>query len=401
MIIVSRAVRNAGLVSNTDLAGDLIMATNQTASSLFSPLEIGGMSLPHRIVMAPLTRSRAGADNVPSALNVEYYRQRATAALIITEATQISQQGQGYAWTPGIHTDAQIAGWARVAEAVHARDGRIVMQLWHVGRVSHPSFQPDGALPVAPTAMPVPGKTFIVDESGNGAWADVPVPQELTQEGITRIVADYVTAARNAVSAGMDGVEIHAANGYLIDQFINSQSNHRTDAYGGSIENRARLLFEIVDAVMAAIKDVPVGVRLTPLGRFMGMGDDTPEETFGYIATELDRRKIAYLHVVEPTTLGTETASEADPKSEAIVRLLRQRFSGVMMLAGGYDQVAAAKAVSAGRGDIIAFGKLFLANPDLPERFALNAPLNDADRATFFGGDARGYTDYPALEEPA
>ncbi|NHN83836.1 alkene reductase [Acetobacter musti] len=371
------------------------MVTNQTASTLFSPLKIAGLSLPHRIVMAPLTRSRAGQGNVPSALNVEYYRQRSSAALVITEATQISQQGQGYAWTPGIHTDDQIAGWSRVAEAVHAQGGRIIMQLWHVGRVSHPSFQPDGALPVAPTAMPVPGKTFIVDDNGNGTWADVPVPQELSPDGIAAIVSDYVSAARNAITGGMDGVEIHAANGYLIDQFINSESNHRTDAYGGSIENRARLLFEIVDAVMAAIGDVPVGVRLTPLGRFMGMGDDTPEETFGYIASELDRRKIAYLHVVEPTTLGTETASAADPKSEAIVRLLRQRFSGVMMLAGGYDQVTAEKALSAGRGDVIAFGKLFLANPDLPERFANNAPLNEADRATFFGGDAHGYTDYP------
>lgn len=364
--------------------------------SLFSPITIAGLSLPHRVAMAPLTRSRAGAGNVPTALNVEYYRQRAGAALVITEATQISQQGQGYAWTPGIHDSAQIAGWSKVAKAVHEEGGRIFMQLWHVGRVSHPSFQPNGALPVAPTAMPVPGKTFIVDESGNGVWADVLVPQELTVAGIEAIVGDYAQAARHAIEAGMDGVEIHAANGYLIDQFINSESNHRTDRYGGSIENRARLLTEVVDAVTEAVGSTRVGVRLTPMGRFMGMGDEAPEQTFGHIAAEMDRRNLAYLHVVEPATLGTETG-EDNPRFDAMMRVMRQRYSGVLMVAGGYDRASAERALAEGRGDIVAFGKHFLANPDLPERFARGAHLNEADRSSFFGGDARGYTDYPTL----
>lgn len=366
-------------------------------SPLFDPISIGDLPLPHRIVMAPLTRSRAGAGNVPTDMTVEYYRQRAGAALIITEATQISQQGQGYAWTPGIHDAEQIAGWRKVADAVHGEGGRIFLQLWHVGRISHPVFQPGGALPVAPTAMPVPGKTFIIDEADRGVWADVPVPQELTEDGIARIVADYAQAARNAIDAGMDGVEIHAANGYLIDQFINSASNWRSDRYGGGIENRARLLMEVTDAVIAAVGRARVAVRLTPMGRFMGMGDDTPEETFGYIAGELDRRALAYLHVVEPSTLGIETDVGTDPRWDAMVAIMRNRFTGVLMLAGGYDRASAERALATGRGDIIAFGKPFIANPDLPERFARDAALNTPDPTSFFGGDARGYIDYPAL----
>lgn len=367
-------------------------------STLFTPLDIGGLKLSNRIVMAPLTRSRAGEGNVPTELNVEYYRQRASAGLIITEATQISQQGQGYAWTPGIHSSAQIAGWSRVADAIHDGGGRIFMQLWHVGRVSHPVFQPGRALPVAPTAMPVPGKTFIIDGEGNGIWADIPVPQELDIAGIKAIVEDYAQAARNAILAGMDGVEIHAANGYLIDQFINSESNHRKDEYGGSIENRARFLLEVVDAVASAIGAERVGVRLTPMGRFIGMGDETPEETFGYIATALDRRGLAYLHVVEPSTLGTETDTEADPRWDAIVRQIRRTYTGTIILAGGYDKASAERALAEGRGDVVAFGKLFIANPDLPERFALDAPLNEPDRTSFFGGNAQGYVDYPTLD---
>ncbi|MCB4767673.1 alkene reductase [Ancylobacter sp. Lp-2] len=364
---------------------------------LFSSIQVGRMSLASRIVMAPLTRSRAGAGNVPTGINVEYYRQRAGAALIITEATQISQQGQGYAWTPGIYSDAQVEGWRPIAKAVHEKGGHIFMQLWHVGRVSHPSFQPGGGLPVAPTAMPVEGKTFIVDADGNGTWADLLVPQELTLDGIKAIIADYATAAVNALAAGMDGIEIHAANGYLIDQFINSASNHRRDAYGGPVAHRARLLLEIVDAVIAVAGEDRVGVRLTPLGRFMGMGDDTPEETFDYIATALDRRKIAYLHAVEPTTFGVETDMPITPEGEAMMRLIRKRFSGTIIVAGGYDQRKAEQALADGRADMVAFGKLFISNPDLPVRFSVGAALNEADRATFFGGGAHGYTDYPSL----
>ncbi|WP_149135989.1 alkene reductase [Cupriavidus campinensis] len=367
-------------------------------SQLFSPITIGQLPLPHRVAMAPLTRSRAGQPgNVPNAMNVEYYRQRASAALIITEATQISQQGQGYAWTPGIYTAEQVEGWRAVANAVHAAGGRIFLQLWHVGRVSHPSFQPGGALPVAPSALPVPGKTFIVDADGNGVWGDIPTPQALTVEGIAAIVHDYRVAARNAMDAGMDGVEIHAGNGYLLDQFINSESNHRTDAYGGSIENRARLLLEVVAAVTSEIGAEHVGVRLTPMGRFMGMGDAAPEATFPHIARRLNDASLAYLHLVEPAMVGTVKDEAADPRWDAIMRRMRAEFRGVLMLAGGYDGASAERAIADGRADIVAFGRPFIANPDLPRRLKTSAALNIPNPETFFGGTAAGYTDYPAL----
>jgi len=338
---------------------------------LFSPLQVGQISLDHRVAMAPLTRSRAGQPgNVPTQLNVEYYRQRASAALIISEATQISQQGQGYAWTPGIHSEEQIEGWKAVSSAVHAEGGTIFLQLWHVGRVSHPVFQPDGALPV---------------------------PQELTLAGIREIVEDYRRAARNALTAGMDGVEIHAGNGYLLDQFINSGSNHRQDIYGGSIENRARLLLEVVEAVSDEVGAQRVGVRLTPMGRFMGMGDATPEATFGYIARKLNDWNLAYLHLVEPAIVGTVKDEQFDPRWDAIIELLRDEYRGVLMLAGGYDRDSAEQALASGRADIIAFGRPFISNPDLPARLRADQPLNPADGTTFFGGDAKGYTDYPAL----
>ncbi|MGN5476613.1 alkene reductase [Cupriavidus basilensis] len=367
-------------------------------SNLFSPISIGSLKLSHRVAMAPLTRSRAAQPgNVPGALNVEYYRQRASAALIITEATQISQQGQGYAWTPGIHSAEQIEGWRAVADAVHAEGGRIFLQLWHVGRVSHPSFQPGGALPVAPSALPVPGKTFIVDADGSGVWGEIPTPQALTAEGIAAIVQDYRHAARNAIDAGMDGVEIHAGNGYLLDQFINSESNHRTDAYGGSIENRARFLLEVVDAVAAEVGAERVGVRLTPMGRFMGMGDATPETTFGYITLRLNDWSLAYLHLVEPSMVGTVKDEAADPRWDRMILSMRAAYRGVLMLAGGYDRGSAEKAIAAGRADINAFGRPFIANPDLPHRLRTRATLNTPDPASFFGGTATGYTDYPAL----
>lgn len=369
------------------------------SATLFQPLRLGRRTLPHRIAMAPLTRSRAGQPgNVPNAMNVEYYRQRASAALIVTEATQVSQQGQGYAWTPGIHSPEQVQGWRAVSDAVHAEGGTIFLQLWHVGRVSHPVFQPGGGLPVAPSAMPVPGKTFIVDEAGQGVWADIPVPQALTVEGIAAIVNDFRAAARNAMAAGMDGVEIHAGNGYLLDQFINSDSNHRDDQYGGSIENRARLLLEVVDAVCAEAGALNVGVRLTPMGRFMGMGDHTPEETFGYIAESLNERSLAYLHLVEPAMVGTVKDEQHDPRWDGIIELMRERFEGVLILAGGYTLDSAKRAVEDGRADIIAFGRPFIANPDLPSRLRGGFPLNEPDAGTFFGGGEAGYIDYPALD---
>ncbi|NYH14443.1 alkene reductase [Paraburkholderia bryophila] len=365
---------------------------------LFRPLKLGRFSLDHRVAMAPLTRSRAGQPgNVPTSMNVEYYRQRAGAALIITEATQISQQGQGYAWTPGIYTPEQVDAWRAVSGAVHAEGGRMFLQLWHVGRVSHPVFQPDGGLPVAASAMPVPGKTFIVDDEGNGVWGDIPVSQALSVAGIREIVDDYRRAARNAMSAGMDGVEIHAGNGYLLDQFINSASNHRDDEYGGSIENRARLLLDVVEAVCDEVGAQNVAVRLTPMGRFMGMGDDTPEATFGYIVRRLDALNLAYLHLVEPAMVGTVKDNDVDPRWDAIIKQLRSEFRGVLMLAGGYDAATAEAALASGRADIIAFGRPFIANPDLPVRLRDELPLNVADSSTFFGGGEVGYIDYPAL----
>jgi N-ethylmaleimide reductase len=332
-------------------------------------------------------------------MNAEYYRQRSRAGLIVTEATQISQQGQGYAWTPGIYTKEQIAGWREVSQAVHNEGGTIYLQLWHVGRVSHHSFQPDGAPPVAPTEMAVPGKTFVVDEEGKGGWAEIPLPQELSENAIWSIIDDYGQAALNAIEAGMDGVEIHAGNGYLLDQFINSASNHRTDEYGGSIENRARLLLDVVDRISLLIGSKKVGVRLTPMGRFMGMGDNTPEATFGHIVKELNQRQLAYLHLVEPRIVGTEKDETEDPRWDSIIHQLRDEFDGVLILAGGYDFATAQDALRVGRADMIAFGRLFIANPDLPLRFSSGAPLNNPDPSTFFGGDARGYTDYPALAE--
>ncbi|WP_263263463.1 alkene reductase [Pseudomonas sp. RIT-PI-S] len=365
--------------------------------ALFQPVAIGPYRLPHRVAMAPLTRSRAGQPgDVPTAMNAHYYRQRASAALIITEATQISPQGQGYAWTPGIYNQDQVHAWRQVSTQVHEAGGLIFMQLWHVGRVSHPSFQPGNGLPVAPSALPVPGKTFIVDEQGQGVWSDVPVPRALTTEQIAEIVSDYRQAARNALAAGMDGVEIHAGNGYLLDQFINSNSNQRQDAYGGSIEHRARLLLEVVEAVVAEAGAERVGVRLTPMGRFMGMGDETPEATFGYIVQALNRWPLAYLHLVEPAVVGTVKDENFDPRWDAIIAQLRATWHGVLMLAGGYDPATANQAVASGRADLIAFGRPFLANPDLPRRIREGLALNTPDPSTFFGGDQRGYVDYPS-----
>jgi N-ethylmaleimide reductase len=367
-------------------------------TTLFSPLQLGDIQLPQRVIMAPLTRSRAGQPgNVPTKSNVEYYRQRASAGLIITEATQITQQGQGYAWTPGIHSQEQIEGWAKVADAVHKEGGRIFMQLWHVGRVSHPCFQPNGERQVAPSEMEVPGQTFILDADGNGLWADVPLPRALTTDEIHAITEDYVQAAKNALAAGMDGVEIHAGNGYLLDSFINSNSNFRTDNYGGTSANRARFLLEVVKAVSDAVGSGRVGVRMTPQGRFMGMGDETPNQTFGYIAEQLNQFSIAYLHLVEPRMINFEKDESFDYGEEDIIELMRSKFNGHLILAGGYDLALANKALANKRGDAVAFGRAFIANPDLPLRYREGHALNEPDYDRFYGGDEKGYTDYPAL----
>ena len=363
---------------------------------IFEPYKLGSYELPHRVVMAPLTRSRSRQPgNVPHALNACYYRQRASAALIITEATQVSQQGQGYAWTPGIHTSDQVEGWRLVTDAVHAESGRIFLQVWHVGRISHPSLQPDGQLPVAPSALKPTGQAFIENENGEGALVPFVTPRALQTMEMPYIVEQYVHGARNALAAGFDGVEVHAANGYLLDQFINSSTNERDDEYGGTTENRARLLLEVLDAVCRVWPPDKVGVRISPLGTFNDMGDEHPEETFSYVAERLGEFGLAYLHVVRPE-------GDAGPARNDKVRILdriRERFPGTLIVAGGFEKDEAREYIREGKADLVAFGRKFLSNPDLPQRFKESAALNSDDPTTYYGGGERGYTDYPSLAQ--
>lgn len=363
---------------------------------LFEPIKLGRYNLPHRIVMAPLTRSRARQPgNVPGPLNACYYAQRASAALIISEATQVSMQGQGYAWTPGIHSREQIDGWRLVTDAVHDAGGRIFLQLWHVGRISHPALQPDGMLPVAPSAIKPSGQAFIENEKGEGELVPFVTPRALQIEEMPYLVRQYTRAAKNALSAGFDGVEVHGANGYLIDQFIESHTNRRTDEYGGTVENRARLLTEVVETVCEVWGSDRVGVRLSPLGKFNDMGDDEPEATFGDIAGKLSDYGLAYLHVINPAAAG----AEPEPSAVRMVKLMRERYRGALMMAGGFDLESAQAWLEQGRADLIAFGRKFLANPDLPERLRRRAPLNPDDPSTYYGGGPKGYTDYPSLAQ--
>jgi N-ethylmaleimide reductase len=350
--------------------------------------------------MAPLTRSRARQPgNVPSELNACYYAQRASAALIVSEATQVSMQGQGYAWTPGIHSREQVEGWRLVTDAVHKAGGLIFLQLWHVGRISHPSLQPDGMLPVAPSAIKPSGQAFIENENGEGELVPFVTPRALQIEEMPYLVWQFVRGAKNALAAGFDGVELHAANGYLLDQFIESSTNKRADGYGGSVENRARLLLEVVEAVSQVWEPDRVGVRLSPLGSFNDMGDDDPEATFGMIAATLNDYRLAYLHIVNPAMAAFENGTEPDSRALRMVDLIRGRYSGKLIMAGGFDQDTAESWLQQGKADFIAFGRKFLANPDLPERFRLRAPLNADDVSTFYGGGAKGYTDYPSLAQ--
>jgi N-ethylmaleimide reductase len=353
-------------------------------SDLFAPFQLGPLLLPNRVVMAPMTRNRAGAGNVPTALNAEYYEQRASAGLIVTEATQVSPQGVGYPGTPGIHTDTQVEGWRRVTDAVHRAGGRIFLQLWHVGRISHPSLQPGGALPVAPSAIAAEGQAFTT--SGLQPFV---VPRSLETGEIPDVVAQFGAGARHALAADFDGVELHAANGYLIDQFLRDGTNRRTDRYGGSLENRARFLLEVVEAVTAVWGPERVGVRLSPWSDFNSMHDSDPPATFGYVARALAPFGLAYLHVVEP--IGVPAGAEP------LAAHLKAAFGGALMVNGGYTKSLAEAALARGEADLVSFAASFLANPDLPVRLARNAPLNAPDPATFYGGDHHGYTDYPVL----
>ena len=362
-------------------------------STLFDPVRIGDIDLATRIVMAPLTRDRAGPGQVPTALMAEYYRQRADpasgAALIVTEATQVCPEGQGYLDTPGLHSAEQVAGWRRVTDAVHARGGRIVVQLWHVGRISHVSLQPGGRPPVSSTARPAQGKTF----TANGFEPCSP-PRALATEEIPGVVDAYRRAAANALQAGFDGVEVHGANGYLIDQFLRDSINDRTDVYGGPIGHRARFLLEVMGAVTREIGGGRTGLRLSPVTPSNDAGPDSdPQALMTFVVDQLAPLKLAYLHLIEGQTGGARDIAPFDYAA------LRARFSGAWMVNNGYTRAMALDAVASGAADLVAFGKPFIANPDLARRLREDAPLNAPDPKTFYGGGAEGYTDYPRLPE--
>ncbi len=367
-----------------------------TETTLFSPLQMGAVKLQHRVVLAPLTRMRSEQPgNVPGALMAEYYRQRASAGgLLISEATQVMPTGQGYPHTPGIHSDAQQEGWRKAAAAVHSKAGLLYIQLWHVGRISHSSHQPDGGLPQAPSAIAASGTALTAD------WKSVPfeVPRALELSELPGIVAAFRAGAHRAIAAGCDGVEVHGANGYLLEQFLQSRSNQRTDQYGGSIENRARLLLEVVDAVVAEIGAERAGIRLSPWGVANGSGEDDPAPLYSYVITELAKRKLAFIHVIEGRASGIGRGELGRTDGPSALSLARPLWPGVLIAASGYERDTAMADVAEGRVDGVAFGRHFIANPDLPSRLKLNAPLNPYDRSTFYGGTAKGYTDYPALE---
>jgi N-ethylmaleimide reductase len=361
---------------------------------LFRPYRLGPLTLPNRILMAPLTRSRSSQPgDVPNEMNARYYAQRAGTGLIISEATQVSPQGKGYAFTPGNHTDAQVEGWRKVTDAVHAAGGRIHLQLWHVGRISHPALQPDGAQPVAPSAIRAEGAmTFISADSG---MVDVGEPRALAAEEIPGVVEQFRRGAENAKRAGFDGVEIHGANGYLIDQFLRTGTNRRTDDYGGSLENRLRFPLRVVEAVVGVWGADRTGIRVSPTGSFNDMRDEDPVETYGALAERLAEIGIAYVEVVEDSFQGNHAGGRPEPVVDAI----RSGFGGTYIANGAYSADEARERIAAGRCDLVSFGRLMIANPDLPERFRRGASLNDWDEATFYGGGEAGYTDYPALAE--
>jgi N-ethylmaleimide reductase len=368
-------------------------------TKLFEPAQAGDIALANRIVMAPLTRNRSpGA--IPNNLNATYYEQRASAGLIVTEGTPISQQGQGYADVPGLYKAEAIAGWKTVTDSVHKAGGKIVAQIWHVGRVSHTSLQPHGGQPVAPSPIKANSKTYIINDDGTGSFADTSEPRELGLAELPIILEDYRTGARAAIDAGFDGVEIHAANGYLIDQFLKSGTNHRTDSYGGSIENRARFLLEVVDTVAKEIGAGRTGIRLSPVTPANDIFEADPQPLFDYVVSQLGSRGLAFIHVIEGATGGPRDFKQGDKPFD--YDALKAEYAnaggkGLWIANNGYDRDSAIAAVDSGKADAIAFGKAFISNPDLVRRLEENAALNEPNQPTFYGGGAAGYTDYPAL----
>ena len=362
-------------------------------SNLFTATLIGPYTLKHRVVMAPLTRMRSSPGDIPNDLMASYYSQRSTdGGLIVAEATPVSPRGYGYAGAPGIINEQQVAGWRKVTTAVHAKGGRIFLQLWHVGRQSHPLLQPGGSAPVAPSALQAEGEAY-----ASSGPVEFSMPRALNIDEIAPIVEEFRHGAALALQAGFDGVEIHGANGYLPDQFLQDGSNVRTDAYGGPIQNRARFFLEVTAAVVAVWDEGRVGVRISPSGTYGSMVDSDPQATFGYLAEQLNQFNLAYLHVVEPRIKGTETIdANAAPVA---VAYLRKIFNGPIIAAGGFDRRSADAVIASGDADMVAFGRHFISNPDLPARLRTNTPLTPYDRSTFYGGDARGYSDYPAAQD--
>jgi len=372
------------------MTAQLSAAPKLATTDLFDPVALGTYTLSNRIVMAPLTRSRADDAGVPGELQATYYSQRASAGLIVTEATNISAQGKGYIRTPGIWTKEQVAGWKLTTKAVHDKGGRIFLQLWHVGRISHPDLQPGGALPVAPSAVAPENQQAFTYEG----FKPVPTPRALETNEIPGIVADYAHAAQCAMDAGFDGVEIHSANGYLLQQFLSDKTNKRTDRYGGGIANRTRLVVEVVEAVTRVWGGDRVGIRLSPLTKFADIGDSNPEPVYLSLIEQINPFGLAYIHVVEGDTGG-----ERHPAGGFDLQKLRRAFNGLYIANNNYDLELALEARAKNLADLICFGRPFISNPDLVERLRANAPLAAPDPNTFYAGDAKGYIDYPALEE--
>ncbi len=362
-------------------------------SKLFTPIVVGNKTLPNRVFMAPLTRLRSiEPGDIPTPLMGEYYAQRHSSGLLITEATQISFQAKGYAGAPGLHTPEQIAAWKKIVAGVHAREGHIAVQLWHVGRISHTSLQPDNQAPVAPSAIAAGTRTSLRDENGNAIREETSTPRALEASEIPGIVNDFRTAAANSVEAGFDYIELHSAHGYLLHQFLSPASNQREDQYGGSIENRSRLALEVVDATVAEIGADRVGIRISPLGPFNGLDNGEDQEAAAvYLLKELNKRNLAFLHISEPDWAGGK------PYSDEFREIIRQHYKGVIIGAGAYTVEKGEELIEKGFIDAVAFGRNYIANPDLVERLKKQAPLNEPQPETFYGGGAKGYTDYPTL----